>query len=212
MTLCPYCEATLETPLACTSCGNVLELAGDVTPFALFGRDPAWGVDRKELKRALLRLSRHVHPDFYATADDEVRQRAERASAALNQAYEVLSDDFARADWLVRAQGGPTDAEERQMPQAFLMQVMEWNETLEEARGAAPGSAEANAALELGVQLAAEREERFAAVADLLAPLPEAGDPALTDARRELNVVRYIDRTRAELESVRLGTALRDRA
>ncbi len=212
MTLCPYCEATLETPLACTSCGNVLDLAGDVTPFALFGRNPAWEVDRKELKRALLRLSRHVHPDFHATAEDEVRQRAERASAALNEAYEVLSDDFARADWLVRAQGGPTDAEERQMPEAFLIQVLDWNETLEEARSAAAGSPEANAALELGVQLAAEREARFAALTELLTPLPEAGAATLTDARRELNVVRYIDRTRAELESVRLGAALRDRA
>ena len=207
MSICPYCEATLVSPLVCASCGALLDLESEVSPFAVFGLAPSWELDVKALKRELLRMSRQVHPDFYATAEAEVRQRAERASATLNEAFETLSDDFSRADWIVRDAKGPSESEERQMPQAFLMQVMEWNEILEEARDAAADSAEAQAARELSEQLTQERAARFEAIGSRLTPLPEPGSDELTEARRELNVVRYIDRTRGELEGLRLANS-----
>ena len=83
MSICPYCEATLVSPLACASCGALLDLESEVSPFAVFGLAPSWELDVKALKRELLRMSRQVHPDFYATAEAEVRQRAERASATV---------------------------------------------------------------------------------------------------------------------------------
>lgn len=208
MNLCPYCEATLVTPLVCTACETILRLETQPGPFAVFGLTPRWDVEPRELKRTLLKLSRFLHPDFFATAEAETRELAEHASAALNEAYEVLTSDSARADWLVRSLGGPADADERQMPQAFLMQVMEWNETLEEAREAAPDSPARRATEALAETLRDERREHIEAVGALLTPLPAPGSGELTEARRELNVVRYLDRTRQELESLRLEAAL----
>lgn len=208
MSLCPYCEATLVTPLACTSCEHLLSIEEELCPFAVFGLEPRWSVDTKELKRTLLRLSRLVHPDFFVTADEETRERAEQASAVLNESYDALSSDVARAELLLRSLGGPSESEERQMPQAFLMQVMEWNETVEDARGAAADSPERRATEELTESLRQEREKRLEAIGRLLTPLPPSASSELTEVRRELNVVRYIDRTQEELKSLRLQTAL----
>ena len=210
MSQCQSCGAALTTPLVCTSCDALQPASGEAqhTPFEALGLEPSWTVDTRQLRRTLLDLSRRVHPDYFATAGEEQRELAERASAALNEAHEILGDDARRADWLVRSLGGPSDSEERQMPQVFLMQVLEWNEVLDSARGASEGSSEWSAMLQLGEELSSERGERLEAIGDLLTPLPEHGAPALAELRRELNAVRYIDRTQGELRSLRLEASL----
>jgi molecular chaperone HscB len=171
----------------------------------VFGLVPTWSVDREALRVQLLALTRRVHPDYFVS-DDEQRALAERNTAELNAAYDVLDDDFRRADWLVRAQGGPDEKAERQMPQAFLMEVLEWNEALDEAKSAAPGSpARDLSALES--TLRQQRDETFTSLAQLFDLLPGSGSPALTDARRLLNAARYLDRTLAEIASLRLEQA-----
>lgn len=213
MGLCPECDSPLETALVCTSCELLIPLDEDPTPFAALGLEPGWESDPKELRRRLLRFSRYLHPDFFATAEEEKRELAERSSAALNSAFETLSDSFRRADWLVLDLGGPSDSDERQMNQEFLLEVLEWNETLDDARGSSPDSSERLALPELAASLQAERNARLAAVGELLTPLPERDSPLLHDARRELNAVRYIDRVLHDLEALRLESlSLRDGA
>ena len=207
---CPRCQATLETPLACSACGALVLVDGDREsgPFELFGLSPAWNVDPAELKRRLLRFSRLVHPDFFATSSAEERAAAERASAALNAAHEILASDFGRADFLVRNLGGPDEQKERAMPQAFLMEVLEWNETLEAARAAAPGSKERAAAAALREELVARRSELFRVLAKRLDPLPARGSAELGLARKELNAARYLDKTLAEIDALRVAQSL----
>lgn len=204
---CPHCEAPLESTLCCTSCKALLQPSGAVSPYAALGLPLRWEVDAEQLQRNLLRFTRLMHPDFFATAEPEERELAERGSAELNQAFKLLSSDVRRADWLLTELGGPTDQDERQMPQAFLMEVLEWNETLEAARESQQGSAERGALGTLKETLAAERVSLLASVASKLTPLPEAGAAALREVRRDLNAVRYIDRALAELEELRLEGA-----
>lgn len=214
MSLCPDCEAELQTPLACLACGEILEsgVETEVSPFEALGLEPGWSVDGKQLKQRLLKFSRAVHPDFFATADETTRARAERASASLNSAYEILSDDLRRADWLVGSLGGPSESEERQMPRAFLMQVLEWNEVLEDARGAERESQQWRAMEQLAEELRSERGQRFSSIAGLLSPLPEAGAASLSETRQELNAVRYIDRTKTEIKNLQLQASLGSRS
>ena len=209
--VCPHCGSSTESPLVCGACGT-LSPAPDagLDPFAAFGLERDWKVDAGALRKALLRLQRAIHPDFFAGAAPEVRELAERNTAELNAAHEILADDFRRADWLVQALGGPDENAERQMPQAFLMEVMEWNETLEEARAAEPDSPERAAAHELGTTLRAERDALFDRLASLLTPLPtalpEGAESApLVEARRQLNAVRYVDRALRQIEELRLA-------
>ena len=204
MTACTECGAALESPVGCGQCGTLSDTATAAGPFQLFGLEPSWSVDAADLKKRLLRYSRICHPDFFATAQDEIRELAESNSALLNEAYEVLSDDFARANWFVGELGGPSEQDERQMPQAFLMEVLEWNETLEEAR-ANPGDASGDSNLEeLARSLGSERGESMNQIAMHLEPLPDRGAPSLTEVRKLLNAVRYVDRALGEIRKLRL--------
>lgn len=207
MSDCPACHTSLETPLACGACGALIEVEGALDPFVIFGLERGWQVDRAALSKRLLRFGRMVHPDYYAAAGQAARALAERNTAALNEAHGLLDNDFQRADWLVRALGGPSESDERQMPQAFLMEVLEWNETLDDARGAALDSAEHAALEDLGETLESERIDAMERIGNLLTPLPESGSTKLADARRELNAVRYLDRARRELKALRLSNA-----
>ena len=82
----------------------------------------------------------------------------------------------------MRSLGGPAENEQRQMPQAFLMEVMEWNETLEAARESAPGSAARSGLPALEASLREQRESVLAELHRLLVPLPARGAPALAQA------------------------------
>jgi molecular chaperone HscB len=197
----------LATPLACGACTALLELEGAPSPFEVLGVERAFVLDPGALRRRLLELARLVHPDYFATADAATRARAERASALLHQAFETLSDEVARADWLIADLGGPREGELRDMPKPFLLEVLEWNEALEEAR--AEGATEAaRARLQaLGSQLGAARSEALERLRARLTPLPARGAEALREARRELNALRYLERALEQIEALRLEQA-----
>lgn len=205
MTTCPKCRQDSTTPLVCTTCGALLSWEHAPSPFEVFGLAPSHELDTAALKRRLLELSRQVHPDFFATGGEEQRELAERNTAELNHAWEILADEVERADWLVRALGGPDEKQERTLPQAFLVEVLEWNEALDDARRA-PGDPASRAALAaLAGNLRGEREGLLAGLRQALVPTPPPGSPRLVDARRELNALRYVDRTLAEIRALEVG-------
>jgi len=205
MRTCPHCQAALEAPLGCRACGRVLAVPDDVTPFEIFGLPLGFDVPAASMQRRLVQASRLVHPDFHAQSDAGQRELAELNSARLNAAHALLVDDVARADWLVRHLGGPDENGERAMPRAFLLEVLEWNETLESAR-ADPDTPATRRALEtLATELDARRDVALASVAKQLTPLPEHGSPALRGVRQELNALRYLERALGEIAALRAG-------
>ena len=207
MQRCPNCDAELESPLGCAACQRIFAAPEELSPFALLGLPERFEVDQAELRRRLLRMGRLVHPDYFANAPAGLRELAERNSARLNRAHELLSEPFERANWLVSSLGGPGENEERSMPQAFLAEVLEWNETLEQARNS-PATPEQRARLEaLGRSLAEERARSLHSVALQLTPLPLRASPPLREVRSRLNAIRYVDRALCELEALRLAHA-----
>ena len=192
---CPSCGAGLETPLACGACGVLMLLEDAVCPFEVFGLEEAFHLDSGDLRARLRRFTRLVHPDFFALEGEEALARAERNNALLNEAYGVLSDEARRADRLVSSLGGPTEKDLGSMPQAFLMEVMEWNETLEEAP---PGS---DALLQLERELNEHRDQISEQIGAALTPLPQPGDESLSAIRQGLNARRYVDRALARISA-----------
>ncbi len=184
------------------------EFARAASPFEVFGLETAYALDKEALRRRLLRFSRLVHPDFFATQGDEARRLAEQLSAALNRAHEILANDASRADWIVRHLGGPDESSERAMPQAFLMEVLEWNEALEAARAAPVGSPERATIERLAGELESRRRALFEGIARQLAPLPAEKSAPLAALRKELNAARYLDKTLAEIAALRVTQAL----
>ncbi len=206
MTACPHCGAQLETPLGCGACQVPLEVATCIDPFVALGLAPSVTLDAEDLKAKHLKVSRWIHPDYFA-ASPELRALAETNTGHLNAALEALEEPMRRANHLVKSLDGPSDAEVKDMPQVFLMEVLEWNEALEEARASDPGSPQREAAFGIKPDLEAQRSEHIEAITELLDPLPDSGSEALTTARLELNAIRYLDRALGELESLRLADA-----
>ncbi|MEO2163561.1 MAG: iron-sulfur cluster co-chaperone HscB C-terminal domain-containing protein, partial [bacterium] len=112
----------------------------------------------------------------------------------------TLNDDVLRAEWLLADMGAPSPDEERQMPQQFLMEVLEWNEVLEEVRAeTTPDNQSRLEGLRTDLQT-----QRTASLEQLGGRLQAAdpGDPRTL--RQELNTVRYLDRTLSELNELAL--------
>jgi len=201
---CASCGAALEFPLACAACGALAAPEREPGPFELLGLAPRYIVDAADVKRRALRLGRLLHPDYFGAADEATRALAERNTARLNRARALLLDASARGDWLVRWLGGPRENEQRQLPKAFFMQVLEWNEELERARAS---SARDHARLaSLRKDLDAQRAAALAALARALEPLPQPGAPELREARAQLSVLRYLDNALAQLEALELDS------
>lgn len=191
---CPSCSAGFKTPLACGDCGILMRAVDDRTPFELLGLDVTMEVDAADLRKRLRRFTKLVHPDYFATSSPEQRELAEGHNARLNEAYRIVKDDARRADWIVRHLGGPTEKDLGAMPQEFLMEVMEWNELLEDAE---PGDPELE---QLGERLRAERADLLASIESALTPLPPERDPRLEDVRKGLNALRYLDRALGHID------------
>jgi len=202
---CTSCASVLENPLACIQCGALQDPASDPKPFQCFGLDPTFEVEPRALKKRLLKLQRLMHPDYFGKADGACKETAERSTALVNASWKILVDDVKRADHLVRSLGGPSEKDDRQMPQAFLIEVLEWNETLEEARGAAPDSSERTRLGELQRELASQRTECLDTIRGLLIPLPPEESESLTEVRHQLNAVRYIDRALSQIAELELA-------
>jgi molecular chaperone HscB len=92
-------------------------------------------LDAGALERAYLAHSRAVHPDYHLTGASADLDASLELSAAVNEAYNTLRDPFARAEHLLALEGGPSASEHKQMPPAFLAEMLDAREEIERARG-----------------------------------------------------------------------------
>ena len=104
------------------------------TDFELFYIAPRFALDRTALDSRWRALQGEVHPDKFA-ADGAAAQRvAMQWAVRVNEAYQRLKDPVKRAAYLCELNGAPIEAENNTaMPTAFLMQQMEWRESLDDA-------------------------------------------------------------------------------
>jgi len=111
----------------------VVEPASQVSYFAALELPEQLSIDRKDLEARFYRLSRTLHPDRFARAAPEEQQRALDASALLNDAYRVLRDPVARAEYLLSLRG-LVPADSKSVPPELLEEVFELNMALEEVK------------------------------------------------------------------------------
>jgi molecular chaperone HscB len=107
----------------------------DSDDFELFDVPRRFEQDRAVLDARWRALQAEVHPDKFA-ADGAAAQRvAMQWAVRVNEAYQRLKDPLKRAAYLCELNGSPINAENNTaMPASFLMQQMEWRESLDEAR------------------------------------------------------------------------------
>jgi molecular chaperone HscB len=170
--------------------------------FERLGLARTFALTPADVERNYLARSREVHPDFHQAASAGSERASTELSALLNAAYATLRDPFRRAEYLLQLEGGPGAAEQKEMAPAFLMEMLELRERIEEARGA--GS---TAAPGLQQELADRRAALLGEVAEQFAryeALPATGAARaglLVRVRQLLNATRYVQNLLRDLQA-----------
>lgn len=102
-------------------------------PFALFDLPVAFQVDSALLNERYLALQKSLHPDNFSAASAQEQHLAIQKSAEINDALRILKDPITRANSIIAINTGETENPEEKSNNDidFLMQQMEWRETLE---------------------------------------------------------------------------------
>jgi len=146
--------------------------------------------DRSQLDAHWKKLQREVHPDRFAAEGAAAQRVAMQWSVRINEAYQRLKDPLKRAAYLCELRGASINAESNTaMPPAFLMQQMQWRETLEE-------TTETAALEDLADEVAGERRRVQQSLGALL---DGAGDAQA--AVGQVRALMFIERFAAEVDA-----------
>ncbi len=158
--------------------------------FELFELPQQFALDRSQLDERWKALQREAHPDRFAVDGAAAQRVAMQWSVRINEAYQRLKDPLKRAAYLCELRGQPINAESNTaMPAAFLMQQMEWRETLEDTD-------DLDALEDLADEVASERKRVQQSLGELL---DGSGDAQA--AVGQVRVLMFIERFAAEVDA-----------
>src|SRR5947209_12277305 len=139
---------TMRAVHFCNACGKV-QPPVPVDYFTFFGLPRKLNVDVAQLEREFHQLSRKLHPDVYARAEDQEQEWSLQQSSQLNDAYRTLRDPIKRTQYLLRLEGVELEEQSKTatekarqtgevkkevVPPDLLEEVFEWKMQLEELR------------------------------------------------------------------------------
>jgi molecular chaperone HscB len=196
--ICWSCEKNAGDGLTCASCGAIQPPDPKADHFRVFGVERRFALDVADLERRYKDMTKVLHPDRFARADERARRASLTRSMQLNQAWRTLKDPVRRAEYLLSLSGVEVGAEDGsskrvdgqkvRLPVAptLLMEVMELREGLAEAR-AAQDHARVQA---LAGEVRGRRDAAMRAVGSVFGQKA----PDLEAIARDLVAVRYYDR------------------
>lgn len=98
--------------------------------FELYDIPLSFILDKAQLKKKFIALSREYHPDFYTDASEEEQNRVLDLSTLTNEAYKVLSKDDLLIPYVLELFDLDQIAGNDDIPKEFLMDMMDLNEKL----------------------------------------------------------------------------------
>ena len=102
--------------------------------FEIFQLPERFKLEEKILEQSWKALQKHAHPDVHVQSNQTAQRLSMQWSVRLNEAYQRLKNPIKRAAYLCELKGQSIDAETNtEMPREFLLQQMEWRETLDDA-------------------------------------------------------------------------------
>ncbi|MGD0941058.1 MAG: Fe-S protein assembly co-chaperone HscB [Terracidiphilus sp.] len=130
-----------DSTLFCPHCSKIQPPPGG-DYFSVFGLEPRLNLDLAELEHVFHRLSRKLHPDRFARAQENEKEWSLADTALLNDAYRTLKDPLRRTEYLLKLQGaeigeessGKDRKDPSRVPADLLEEVFELNMQLEEMR------------------------------------------------------------------------------
>lgn len=105
--------------------------------FTLFKLSPVFDIDTAALEQHYRTIQSESHPDRFVSATPAEKLQSMQLATLANEAYQVLKKPASRAQYLLQLQGiDATQETNTSMPMDFLMQQMEWRESLEDLKAA----------------------------------------------------------------------------
>ncbi|QIL41067.1 Fe-S protein assembly co-chaperone HscB [Pedobacter sp. HDW13] len=98
--------------------------------FEFYGLPIQFNPDQQEVKAKFYAFSKQYHPDFYANESEEKQEEVLALSTLNNKAYQTLSNAKKRLKYVLELKGVVETDEGYQLPQSFLMEMMDINEAL----------------------------------------------------------------------------------
>jgi len=153
----------------------------------MFGLLARFGVDLSRLDGAYREVQAQVHPDRHAGAGEAGKRVAMQWSTRANEAYQTLKSPLKRAIYLLELRGREIGAENNTaMEPAFLMQQMEWRESVEDATAAK----NVDALDKLLADLRADKKLRYEKLGALL---DSGADAPAVEAVRQLMFLEKVE-------------------
>jgi molecular chaperone HscB len=100
--------------------------------FELFEFDIVPIVDKSLLTKKYLQLQKQYHPDNYSLSDENEQNQSLEMSSLINKAFAVFKDELKTMGYFLEIKGLISEEEKYQLPSAFLMEMMEVNEQIDE--------------------------------------------------------------------------------
>jgi len=100
--------------------------------FEFFDIPIAFKIDEAELKKRFYENSKKYHPDFYTLESEEKQTEILELSTLNNEAYQTLADFDRRLKYILELKNALAEEGKNEVPQDFLMEMMDINEVLME--------------------------------------------------------------------------------
>lgn len=132
-TSCWNCKSLVgNNQFFCHKCKKI-QKPNHENEFKIFGVQEKFDLNLEELEEKYLKLQRLFHPDKYSTCSDQEIKLSTLHSSLINDAYQKLCDNNARAELLLKVKGYSVLLENRSFNDSdILEQIMDiQNECLE---------------------------------------------------------------------------------
>jgi molecular chaperone HscB len=102
--------------------------------FKLFGISEAFVIDQVALKQQFLLLSKKYHPDFFVNSSEIEKEEALQKIATINKGFKILSNTNETIEYVLLLNGILNPSEKYNLPNDFLLEMMELNEKIADAK------------------------------------------------------------------------------
>ncbi|MCA9539545.1 MAG: Fe-S protein assembly co-chaperone HscB [Myxococcales bacterium] len=134
---CWQCGLAAEAgAVFCAACKTLLPPDPTIDHFARLGLERRFAQDADQIAAQHRQRQRQVHPDRFVGRGERMGVLSMQHATALNDAVRVLRDPVRRADYLLTLRGvSMHDDRGVKLDPAFLMEVIELREAIEELTG-----------------------------------------------------------------------------
>ncbi|MCL1066338.1 co-chaperone HscB [Shewanella olleyana] len=166
--------------------------------FELFQITPSFDIDTANLAERYRELQRAVHPDKFANESEQQKLLSVQRTAQVNDGYQTLKNPLRRAEHMLSLRGIDISHETTTVKDtAFLMQQMEWRESLEDIKD----SQQADESIDDLYQSFADFEKTLSQLlAQLLAVDTEENNFSAADQIRKLKFMAKLQDELARIE------------